>query len=168
MKHLAGVILTLLLIIAPINVVAHITNEKNLYEDIATSEAAEEILYLRSMNAIAAEEGVNLFRPNEVLTREDLAVWAINFNLQNSIDHHGTNGTHSPEEAVDKGLIDTIQGNATFEDVNKVFFNKTLRIASNKEITREEFAIFMGEHFSAKVDGKDFLFALDYLKVRTG
>jgi hypothetical protein len=154
LKHLIGAILSLSLIFIPINVAAHITNEKNLYEDIAASEASEEIVYLRSMNVIATEEGVNLFWPNEMLTREDLAVWAMNFNSQNS-SHHDNGRAHSPEMAVDRGLIDSIQGNATLEDVNKAYFNKTLKISNDKEITREEFALFMGEHFLTEVNGKD-------------
>ncbi|XXM71421.1 hypothetical protein ACQ0QQ_17220 [Lysinibacillus sphaericus] len=154
MKNLLGVILALLLIFIPINVDAHITNEKNLYEDIAASEASEEIVYLRSMNAITAEEGVNLFRPLEKLTREDLALWAVNFNSQSS-SHHENGRAHSPEMAVDRGLIDSIQGNATLEDINKAYFNKTLKISNNKEITREEFALFMGEHFLTEVNGKN-------------
>ncbi|MDQ0273722.1 hypothetical protein [Cytobacillus purgationiresistens] len=156
MKHYTSSILfLLLLLIATSNVDAHITNEKSLYEDISISEAKEEIMYLRAMNVITAEDGVNLYRPTEMLTREVLATWALNFNSHNNVSQHSSDHTTSPEEAIEYGLMDTLEGNATFNDINKAFFNETLSISSNKEITREEFALFMGEHWSDKVDEKD-------------
>ncbi|QED47036.1 hypothetical protein [Cytobacillus dafuensis] len=158
MKRLLIFLAILLYFIVPFQVDAHVTNEKNLYEDIEQSEAVEEIMFLRSMNAISPEEGVNLFRPQEMLTRETLAVWALNFSMNtNSGDNHSDTKNLSPEKAVEEGLIDNLQGNATLEDVNKAYFKGTLNITMNKEITREEFSIFMGEHFLTKVDGRNIL-----------
>lgn len=156
MKRFVSIVSLLFLTMAPLKVDAHITNEKTLYEDIAFSDAFEEIMHLRAMNAISAEEGVNLYRPKDLLKREVLAEWALNFTMQKDTHNEGNKEGVSPEKSVEEGLIDTIQGNATLDDVNKAFFNGTLSISDDKEITREEFALFMGEHFATKVDGKDF------------
>lgn len=146
----------ILCFIATAQVEAHVTNEKNLYEDIEYSAAREDIMLLRALNAISPEEGVNLFRPQEVLTKKTLAVWALNFRIKTNTlkDDHGSTNI-SPEMAVNEGIVDNLQGNATYEDVNTAYFNGDLNISINKEITREEFAIFLGEHFLTRVDDKD-------------
>ncbi len=78
MKRIAVMIFVLMLLL-PAAVQAHIVNESNLYDDIAFSEARENIVYLSGLGVIPYEHGAPLFKPKDKLSRSDLAYWAGSF-----------------------------------------------------------------------------------------
>jgi hypothetical protein len=113
---------------------AHTANEKTLYDDIETSKAVEQIVLLRGLGVIGQPEGVKLYRPQEKLTKAELKEWASGFT-----------GT-SPVAG---------DGNATYGDVNQAFFGGKAQVEqAERELTKEEFALFMGQFLTEKVDGK--------------
>jgi hypothetical protein len=142
------------------SVFAHVTNEKTIYDDIEFSEAKEEIVYLRGLEVIAYEHGAKLFKPQDTLTKADLAFWAVKFKgLDKKQGEHGHGGDSKKEDiqklAIDHGLIDSLEGNATHGDVNKAYFEGKAPVEKpDQELTKEEFALFMGQFLKEKVDGK--------------
>ncbi|WLD94523.1 hypothetical protein [Alkalihalobacillus sp. AL-G] len=134
------------------SVSAHVTNEKTLYDDIQFSKAKEEIVYLRGLDVIPYEHGVKLYKPNEKLTNKDLAFWASSFK--------GAAAEDAKREDIEKtalknGIVDSLDGNATYADVNQAYFNGHAAVSNpDRTLTREEFALFMGEFFNTKVNGK--------------
>lgn len=151
MRKIWGISLVLFVLLT-VNVMAHVTNEKTIYDDIDFSQAKEEIVYLRGINAVPHEVGANIFRPNELLKRSDLAFWAGTFAGLGNDDS-------TPEDiqnaAVSEGLIDSLDGNATYGDVNQAYFagNAPVEDAS-QELSREQFALYMGQFFRTPVNGE--------------
>lgn len=119
---------------------AHVTNESSVYEDLEFSEAKEQVLLLSGLNLFPHDKGVQLFRPQEKLTRAELNRWVANFNAHNGGDL---------EAAKDE------EGNATYEDVSRAFFGgRFMPDNRNAELTREEFAAFVGARLHEQVDGR--------------
>jgi hypothetical protein len=134
------------------SVFAHVANEKTLYDDIEFSQAKEQIVYLRGLDAIAYEQGAELFKPQEKLTKADLAFWVSTFKGLGGPD---AKKEDLQKEAVQNGLIDSLEGNATYADVNQAYFDGKASVEKPEgELTREEFALFMGQFLKEKVDGK--------------
>lgn len=134
------------------SVYAHVTNEKTIYDDIEFSEAKEEIVYLRGLNAIAHERGAHLFKPQDKLTKAELAFWAATFN---KLGGHDTKTEDLQKAALENGLIDALEGNATYADVNNAYFVRKAPVEKPvSELTKEEFALFMGQFLKVKVDGQ--------------
>lgn len=147
------ILVSLFTLLFSTSVYAHVNNEETLYDDIEFSQAKEQIVYLRGINAIPSEEGAKLFRPQELLTKADLAFWTASF--------HGLAGEDAIIEdlqkaAVENGLIGSLESNATYADVNQAYFDGKASVDQpESELTREEFALFMGPYLKdEKVDGK--------------
>ncbi|WP_301170181.1 hypothetical protein [Brevibacillus nitrificans] len=144
MKRSLLLLCMLLALIMPTNALAHITNEQNLYEDLQYSEAKAQIVYLSGLGVIAADHGTALFSPKEKLTRADLAYWAGSF-----FKLAGKEAKHEEiaQAAVAKGLVSSLDGNATYEDVNLAYLQGKVQVEKAKdEVTREAFAQFVYEH----------------------
>lgn len=152
MKRSLVLLLMMLVLVMPTSALAHITNEQNLYEDLQYSEAKSEIVYLSGLGVIASEHGAMLFSPKEPLKRMDLAYWAGSF-----FRLMGKEAKHEEiaQAAVKKGLVPSLEGNATYEDVNQAYFKGKVHVENAKaEVTREDFARFVYEHRTEVVDGK--------------
>lgn len=145
-------LLTLFTFLFSTSVFAHVSNEKTIYDDIEYSEAKEQIVYLRGLNVIAYEHGAHLFKPQDLLTKGDLAFWAASFK---GLAGHKAEKEEVQNLALENGLINSLEGNASYEDVNIAYFNGAASIENvEKELTREEFALFMGQFLTEPVEGK--------------
>jgi hypothetical protein len=154
-KIVAFLSLFVLLLSSPVS--AHVYNEKTLYDDIEFSEAKEEIVYLRGLDVIASEKGARLFKPQEKLTKEELAFWVASFKGLGGAGHgHGEASPNDlQQKAVEKGLINSLEGNATYADVNQTYFGGKAQVEKlDSELTKEEFALFMGKFLHEKVGGE--------------
>lgn len=127
-------------------------NEKTLYDDIEFSQAKEEIVYLRGLDVIAYEHGAKLFKPQDKLKKAEVAFWAASLK---GLGGHDAKAEDLQKSAVENGLIDSLEGNATYADVNKAYFAGKAPVEKpENELTREEFALFMGQFLKEKVDEK--------------
>jgi hypothetical protein len=134
------------------SVFAHVANEKTLYDDIEFSQAKEEIVYLRGLDVIAYEHGTKLFKPQDKLKKADVAFWAASFK---GLGGHDAKTEDLQKAAVENGLIDSLEGNATYADLNMAYFDGKAPVEKpESELTREDFALFMGQFLKEKVDGK--------------
>jgi hypothetical protein len=119
---------------------AHTANEKTLYDDIEFSKAKAQIVELRALNVIPLEKGVKLYRPEEKLTKKQLRAWAEAFRGQ----------------PVSKVASDDTP--ATYADVNAAYFDgKAKAEHPEQNLTKEEFALWMGTFVTEKVEGKTLL-----------
>lgn len=143
----------MLVFFLPSVVSAHIVNEQNLYDDLQYSKARAQIVYMSGLGIIPYDHhGSMLFSPQDKLTRDDLALWAGTFMGVAEKD-----ATHDDivAAAVSKGLVSSVQGNATYADVNQAYFQGKVSLQdAGQELTREEFALFMSEHLGDSIGGK--------------
>lgn len=149
------------------SVLAHVQNEKNLYSDIEYSEATQEIVLLHGIGVISMEGGANVYKPFELLTKSDLAFWAGSF--------HGLGGEDASvssirEAALREGLIDTLEGLATYADVNQAYFAGKVESEEQEDetLTREEFALYMATFFTTEIDGMTLFDMAEYTEGPTG
>ncbi|MCC2687064.1 MAG: hypothetical protein K0R75_3963, partial [Paenibacillaceae bacterium] len=149
---LSLLLITLFMSIFSASVLAHVTNEKTLYDDIQYSKAIEQIVYLSGLNVIPYESGAALYKPTSLLSKRDLAFWAASFA---GIGNANAKREDLEQAAVKKGMMSNLDGNATYADVNQAYFNGKAPVPNpDKTLTREDFALFMGQFFNQKVDGK--------------
>ncbi len=151
---------------ASASVLAHVQNEKNLYSDIEYSEATEEIVLLHGIRVISMEGGANLYKPFELLTKSDLAYWAGTFH---GLGGEGATADRIREAALNEGLVDSLEGHATYADVNQAYFaGKAETLQPDETLTREQFALYMSTYFTAEVDGKTLFDMAEYVEGPTG
>jgi hypothetical protein len=104
------------------------------------------------LNVIPFESGVALYKPTERLSKKDLAYWAASFA---GLGTANAKREDLEQEAVKKGIVGNLEGNATYADVNQAYFNGKAPVQHpDQTVTREDFALFMGQFFNQKVDGK--------------
>ena len=142
---------------------AHVMNVQNTFEDIALTEAADEIVMLSSLGIVSIVDHHALYRPQDVLTKEELAVWVAKYN--------GFEGTKEvlADVALQQKLVTELQGDATYNDVNAAFFHNDLALQNGDEtLTREQFALFMFEHLQSEVNGQTLLQKAGYSVGPTG
>jgi hypothetical protein len=131
---------------------AHISNEKNIYDDIQYSKVQEQIIILRTIGALAAPVGVNLFNPQAKLSRAELAYYIATFD--NLADDTAKEAVFQ-NAAVQKKLIISLDGNATYQDVNDAFFGgKAPMTNGSNELTHEDYVNYLCQFLTKKVDGK--------------
>lgn len=128
-----------------------ITNEKTLYDDLEFTTVQKEVVFLRALGVLSGED-TNVFRPQDQLTKEDLAFFSSRF-------HHYAGHGESKETAIDLALenklVDSIEGNATYADVNNAYFEGRASVEHpESELTREEFVVFMAQFLTETIDGK--------------
>ncbi|WP_166240015.1 S-layer homology domain-containing protein [Paenibacillus turpanensis] len=138
-------------VLMPSSVFAHVTNDKNLFEDLQDSPALEAVVKLRALNVITYDEGTSLFKPADKLTRADLAFWGGSMLEPGSQKDRKALG----QAVVDKGLLPSLEGNATLKDVISVYWNGKLQITDNvdQEMTREQFVQWMLTKLDASAGG---------------
>lgn len=103
---------------------AHIKNEATQFPDIEFSEARFDIVLLVGAGIIPETP---VFEPDKPFSKKDLAVWAaLSANL-------GAGGETPDTEALAKaalnhGLVDTLEGDASYADLNMLFFDGQLTV----------------------------------------
>lgn len=95
---------------------------------------------------------MNLFNPQAKLTRVELAYYITTFdNLADDTEKE----TAFQKAAVQKKLIMSLDGNATYQDVNNAFFGgKAPMTNASNELTHEDYVNYLSEFLTEKVDGK--------------
>ena len=104
------------------NAVAHIKNEASQFPDIEFSDARFDIVLLVGAGIIPETP---VFEPDALFTRVDLATWTA------LAEELGVGGETPDTDALataalEQGLIPSIDGQATYEDINKIFFRGKL------------------------------------------
>ncbi|MCF6094714.1 hypothetical protein L1765_12155 [Microaerobacter geothermalis] len=124
---------------------AHISNELEIYKDIADSPAKADIVKLRALGIIPFIEGQENFDPSAELDKLTLATWLAK---AANVKGHTENPTPKEyaEEAVEYGFIDNLEGEATLPDV----VTGLLKIQGVKKVTEpaeqaEELGYLEGE-----------------------
>lgn len=133
---------------------AHVMNRDNMYRDIAMSEMADAIVFATSLGIIRDVENDQQFKPSTTLTMKTLAAW---YGAFQRLD--GTNEHELATAAVAVGYVSTIEGNATYADVNQLYFDGQLALTNEQAtLTRAEFAEFITTH-AMTVFGEETLLA---------
>lgn len=117
---------------------AHIMNQNNTFNDVAYSEVADRIVFLAALQIVSAVED-DSYKPLQTLTMKQLGTWLANYHqLQGETNEELAN------IAFQKGLIASLDGEATYATVNEAYFNNEVEI-QNPEATlnHEQFAQFI-------------------------
>lgn len=115
-------VFALTLCVASADAVAHIKNEASQFPDIEFSESRFDIVVLVGAGIIPETP---VFEPDKPLSTKELATWAaLSANL-------GAGGETPDTEALAKaalsaGLVDSLEGTAVYEDLNRLFFDGRL------------------------------------------
>ncbi len=128
------------------NAAAHIKNEASQFPDIEYSDARFDIVLLVGAGIIPETP---VFEPDAPFSRSDLATWAA---LAEDLGAGGeTPDTDAlATAALEQGLVASIDGQATYEEINTVFFHGQLtpdRPAATP--TREEAASYIAMHLTS-------------------
>lgn len=131
---------------------AHVTNENTIFDDTKNSNAKDDLVYLRTLNVIPpVETGANVYMPQDLLTKKDLGYWAAQFsNNDGKTDENGYVSL-----ALKNHLIDSQDGNASYQDVITAFFGKNalqdadiqklIKGKENNALTKEDAALLLGQ-----------------------
>jgi hypothetical protein len=132
---------------------AHMAVEDRFYEDVEFSKAKELIVLLRGLNVISADHYVSLYMPQEKLTRADLAFWIANFR---KLAESGAKPEQWRQAAREQGLVSSLDGNATYRDADQAYFDGKAPLPDRPdgELTREQFAVYMGQFLIQAINGK--------------
>lgn len=126
---------------------AHVMNRHNVFEDLALTEAADEIVMLSALGIVSYLDNGFAFKPTTTLTAKDLAAWVAMYN--------GIQAETSDElakAALEAELVTTIEGDATYTLVNEAYFHGKLTLENPEQtMTREQFALFVFEHLTADI-----------------
>jgi len=107
----------LIMVLACVQVQAHILNETSQFPDIKTSEARFDIVLLVGAGVVPETPQ---FEPDKKLARTDLAAWAAQTaGLLKSADKPDIKALANA--ALEQGLVSSLEGDATYADLNKVF-----------------------------------------------
>lgn len=144
-------LLAALLMVQPAS--AHILNEKSQFPDIEATDARFDIIMLVGAGIIPQTP---VFEPERPLSRHDLASWAA---LANGLLEGGEKPDvdRLAEEALSAGLVDSLDGEATYEDIDQAIFSGRLGEQSDEVPTRAEAAAFIAEHFMEPIDGESLM-----------
>ncbi|MGG5254164.1 hypothetical protein ACQYAD_11775 [Neobacillus sp. SM06] len=95
---------------------AHVSNEKQIYKDVADSQAKEEITKLRAIGVIGFVEGEENFEPKSELNKKTLGFWLAKAGNLKGHTEKPTPDEYA-EESVENKYIDNLEGKATYGDV---------------------------------------------------
>jgi len=146
-KKVATLLLLSVFIVS--NTFAHVMNSDSVFTDISYSEAKDEIVLLSSLGVVSYQYEEYIYRPQEPLTRQELASWVGAY--------YGLKGETSEQLAnlaLTAGYISSLNGMATYADVNQAYFHGYLELDEpDATMTREQFAQFVVEHAETDLDG---------------
>lgn len=115
-QQLALIVLTMMVVYG--QVYAHIQTEMSLFSDIKDSDARFDIVVMVAAGIVPESPE---FGPDKKLSRADLAAWASNVaGLVARTDKPDVNAL--AKAALEKGLVKSIEGDATFAEINTVFY----------------------------------------------
>jgi len=133
---------------------AHIKNGASQFPDIEYSDARFDVVLLVGAGVIPQTP---VFEPDAPFSRANLAAWAA---LTRGLAAGGeTPDTQSLAAAARKqGVVDSLAGNATYADINKVFFHDQLTVKQPGTVpTKAEAASFIAAHLDTSAGGKSLL-----------
>lgn len=139
-------VLSFLLTLATATVSAHIKNDASQFPDIEFSDARYDIVILVGAGILPETP---VFEPDAPLTLSELAVWAA---LYNNLGEGGeTPDTEAlAKVALENGLVSSLEGPATYSDINTIFFQGALTIdPAATPPTKADAAVFIAEKLSA-------------------
>ena len=143
---------------------AHVMNENNIFSDAGLSEYANDLVVLSSLGIISNLDGSLEYQPQKTLTAQDLAAWTARY--------HGIDADTSAQlaqAALERNLISTLEGEATYQLVNEAFFQNQLDVHNPAEtMTRDEFATFVAKHVHTDIGGQTLLQMSGYTEGPTG
>lgn len=125
---------------------AHIKNDASQFPDIEFSDARYDIVILVGAGIIPETP---VFEPDSPLMLNDLAVWAA---LYNNLGEGGeTPDTEAlAKAALEQGLVTSLEGPASYTDINNIFFGGKLTIdPAATAPTKAEAAVFIAERLAA-------------------
>jgi hypothetical protein len=126
---------------------AHIKNEASQFPDIEFSQARFDIVVLVGAGIIPETP---VFEPDKPLSKREIAAWAA---LANGLGAGG----ETPDvdalaaTALEQGLVDTLDGEASYADLNVLFFEGEVTLDAAQRIpTKAEAATFIAEHLETE------------------
>lgn len=133
--------------------IAHIKNEASQFPDIEYSDARFDIVVLVGAGIIPETP---VFEPDKALSRRELATWAA---LARGLGEGGE--TPDTDElaaaALDAGLVEDLDGDATFADLNIFFLNGEAEVAEpNITPTKAQAASFIASRLDSEA-GRELL-----------
>ena len=142
-------------------VIAHTDNETSLFPDISDHESRYDILLLAAMGIIPESEK---FQPDDVLPRRELAVWGVLAARQGVMIE--TDKAKLAELAVRQNIIDSLEGSASYDDINDVLFRGGLAPEqAGANPTKAEAVSFIVDNLEREIDGGSLMTKLG---MRTG
>jgi hypothetical protein len=155
-EYLNNFILILFLSFFSTSTLAHTTNESTLFPDIKGSSARFDVILLVGIGIVPE---TNKFNPDTNLTRSDLAVWgALAHGLVVPVPGEAVDIQGIASTAMNKGIIDNLNGNASYKDINQVLFDGGLQIDSSETMpTRAQAAEFIVANLEANIKGESLL-----------
>ena len=119
---------------------AHIKNEASQFPDIEFSEARFDIVVLVGAGIVPETP---VFEPDKPLSKRELATWVV---LAAGLGSGGE--TPDPQAlaaaALDAGLVDTLDGAASYADLNRLFFESKVTVTDPQATpTKAEAASFV-------------------------
>lgn len=144
---------------------AHIKSGASQFPDIEYSDARFDIVLLVGAGVIPQTP---VFEPDAKFSRANLAAWA-------ALTRRLAEGGETPDTqalaaaALKQGVVDSLQGNATYADINKVFFNNQLSVKQPDAVpTKAQAAGFIADHLDTETGGTSLLDQLDLQPGPTG
>jgi len=143
---LSACLAALLLLLTPVTE-AHIKNEASQFPDIEYSDARFDIVMLVGAGVLPETP---VFEPDKSLSRRELAAWiALARGLQPGGETPDTD--ELAQAAIDAGLVDSLEGDATFSELNDAFFGGEAEVAdAGTTPTKAEAAGFIAAHLDTE------------------
>lgn len=146
-RRRAGDAVALLLLFTSACALGHIKNEASQFPDIEFSPARFDIVLLVGAGIIPETP---VFEPDKPLTRRELAAWAA---LARGLEDGGETPDVDAlaEAALAAKLVDSLEGNATFAELNELFLGGSAAVASpGKTPTKAEAAAFIAAELDSE------------------
>ena len=127
--HYRGIVLAVIGLLVYSNASGHIKNEATQFPDIEFSAARFDIVVLVGAGIIPETP---VFEPDKALSNEELAAWAA---LAAGLGRGGENADTAAlaAAAMTEGIVDSLAGNASLADLNRVFFAGNLDIDDGEQ-----------------------------------
>jgi len=135
---------------------AHTTNESTLFPDIKGSSARFDVILLVGIGIVPETDK---FNPDTNLSSTDLAAWgALAHGLVVPVPGVAVDIKGIASTAMQKGLIDNLNGNASYKDINQVLFGGGLQLESPETMpTRAQAAEFIVANLETNIKGESLL-----------
>lgn len=156
--------LALACIFTAASAVAHIKNEASQFPDIEFSDARFDIVMLVGAGIVPQTP---VFEPDKPLSMQELATWTA---LARGIGPGGEtpNTTRLAQAVLDAGLVTSLEGSATYADINALLFDDQLTLDDPSAVpTKAEAARYIAGFIGTEA-GNSLLAARDLALAETG